>query len=711
MEKAIEIKRRAQRCVQNGDVDGALREYEKLVGTPDADPYNFVLLADLLHKKGDHARAGERYLNAVTAYELAGLFKNGIAVCKKMMRLSLSQGEVLRHLAELHALDGLASEASVYFAQYAEHALRANKSPEAITSLRKAFDSGQENVKLLERLSEVLLLEGETMRAAETMREAAQFWHDRGQPAEAKRCLARAEVILPGSGSPITPRDTEAHGGPPVLPTSPEAVASPAPETPSAPAALPTAAAASAPVQIPPAPAASAPELGVLTGSRIPTTAPTLFPPGAPAPAAASAPVEPPAPPPANEVSPFMPHAGAAQLPRMDSSLFERSPQFMAPSPDGVSEAYDDSADEPAVPAAGVYDIGAEEDNGYEAALRAAAEAEAAGPPPPFDPEPLPADPSPSLIARRPEELLGVVTNVEDLLQRAQDEFRAGHRDRASQALVEAALAYERLDRLDSAATIFRSLGRGAQAPAGVMELWIANCERRHDPVEGAQVACELGDRALNDNREAEARYWFQRALTIHPSNETARRRLHRMSGGAPVQPLPPAAPNPDPATPEMGRVAVAVGRGQAVTFDLGSLLQEFQRGVASQLEGDAQGHYDLGMAYREMGLHDEAVGSFRIAERDLRLAVRSPEMIGRCLADSGRHDEAVREYERALRSPTLDATGESELRYQMALSLGELGELADALAQLEIADMRMPGRSDITQRLEEWRRGFGQAA
>lgn len=686
MEKAIEIKRRAQRCVQNGDLDGALREYEKLVDSPDADPYNYVLLADLLHKKGDHGRAGERYLNAVTAYELAGLFKNGIAVCKKMMRLSLSQGAVLRHLAELHAKDGLASEAAVYFAQFAEYALRANKAPDAITALRNAFDHGQENVKLLERLSEVLLLEGQTQDAAEAMLEAAGHWETRGQAADAKRCRARADVILPGASGAFT---TFASG----------ALLAPTPS---------------------PSPAAAEPP-GILTGSRTPETAPTLFVPGATPPAAAPPPVEavmPPASVAPSPVEPMAPPTGieltppvtpAAAPPRMDSSIFERAPQFIVPpsatpvAPEAQQAA---SEPEPATPAEGVYEIGTNGDLSYEAALREAAIAPAPKPVE-FAPEPLPAEPSPSLIARRPEELLGSVQNVEDLLQRAQTEFRAGHRERASQALVEAALAYERLDRLDSAATIFRSLGRGAAAPIGVMELWLANCEKRSDHIEGSSVACELGDRALNDGHETDARRWFEHALSLHAANDTARRRLQRLANSAAAQ----AAPPTESPGNEMGRVAVAVGRGQAVTFDLGSLLQEFQRGVASQLEGDAQGHYDLGMAYREMGLHEEAVGSFRIAEHDPRLAVRSQEMIGRCLADSDRHDEAAKEFERALRSPTLDAPGEAELRYQFALSLAALGEIPDALAQVEIADMRFPGRPDIADRLAQWRRSFGQAA
>ena len=162
---------------------------------------------------------------------------------------------------------------------------------------------------------------------------------------------------------------------------------------------------------------------------------------------------------------------------------------------------------------------------------------------------------------------------------------------------------------------------------------------------------------------------------------------------------------------PEVGRVEVALGRGQAVTFDLAGLLQEFQRGVESQLDGDAQGHYDLGMAYREMGLHDQAIEAFTIASREPRLAGRVHEMIGRCHADRGTHDEAVAEFIDALRRSSLDGPGEAEIRYQLGLSLAALGDHAAAIQQLETADMCYPGRSDVAARLVEWRRTFGKAA
>jgi len=652
LEKAIEIKRRAQRCVQNGDLDGALREYEKLVETPESDPYNFVLLADLLFKKGAQGQAAERYLHAVTAYEKAGLYKNAIAVCKKMGRLSLSQTLVLKHLANLHRLDGLVSEASACYAQYADLMLRSNNTTEAAAAYRNAFDCGQENVKLLEQMADALLIEGETARAAEVLREAAQYWQTRGQTNDARRCHDRANVADPSSArtqaapsglhaTPVTARPSGVH-------------ATPATARPSA--------------------------VGPRDGfeAQLKSLPPA---PQAPTARAGQAPGDPPA---------FSASGG-----------FERSPQFVAPGSPAESIPAP-GEEEPAVPAEGVYDIGTEAGGSYERALD---EVEATQPATdPYARRGAADAMSPSVVARRPVLPGTGVARVENLLARAQDEFRSGRRDAASEALVEAAQAYEGLGRLDSAATIFRSLGRGAQAPIPVMELWLANCEKRGDQAEGSQVACELGDRALNDGQDARARGWFEHAAALDPANDTARRRLLRLS-------QKPSAPAPVPNGEPVRRVEVAVGRAEAVTFDLEGLLAEFQRGVDTQLEGDAQGHYDMGMAYREMGLHEQALDSFRIAQRDPRLALLCHEMSGRSLADAGQHEGAVREFTMALKAGGLDGAGEAELRYLTALSLAALGDPAGAVAQLEIADMRFPGRADITQRLAEWRRAFGQAA
>ena len=72
LEKTLEIKRKAQRFVQNGDLDRAVEEYQKLLAADDSDPYTHVTLGDLYFKKGVTDEAGRRYLEAAEAYRKAG---------------------------------------------------------------------------------------------------------------------------------------------------------------------------------------------------------------------------------------------------------------------------------------------------------------------------------------------------------------------------------------------------------------------------------------------------------------------------------------------------------------------------------------------------------------------------------------------------------------------------------------------------------------
>jgi tetratricopeptide (TPR) repeat protein len=282
---------------------------------------------------------------------------------------------------------------------------------------------------------------------------------------------------------------------------------------------------------------------------------------------------------------------------------------------------------------------------------------------------------------------------IEKLLTFAQEQFKSGRRDVATSALVEAARVYEELGEFDNAATIYRSLSRSATAARDVMMLWLKNCEVRRDMVEAAQVACELGDVALNEGDRATALSWFKRARGFDSTNALAYRRLERLRGEAPAAPSAPieagvaVAPAPPAAGPkgfEPGRVEVEVSRGGAVTFDLGSLVSEFQRGVEAQISGDAQGHYDLAMTYREMGLLEQAIEAFRNAALDPAFVVRCAEMIGRTLLDEGRFDEAAREFEAGLNLPGLTPMARADLRYQLGLAHEAAGRVQEALAEFE---------------------------
>jgi tetratricopeptide (TPR) repeat protein len=716
LEKAIEIKRRAQRCIQNGDLDGALGEYEKLVDSEESDPYNYVLLADLLFKKGDQGGASERYLAAVNAYEKASLYKNAIAVCKKMLRLSLSPSKVLQSLGQLHALDGLSGEAALYYVQYAEHLVRSNLPADAAKALRQAFDVCQDNIRVLEQLSEAWLLAGDNAAAAAALVEAAGHYRARGAEADARRCSQRAVALDERAGAAAE----AAIASPP-----------PAPAPESAPAPISLAAADPEPADVTPEP--STPEPGARDFTPIETverqtskfagglaaadfeqlagfetgrheiarpSEPGARPAEAPEESAAHAALDEPA------HRAQAPHGGAMRPPKLSA------PGAPIEADDGES-VYEIPAEDAAelasidgdAPAESVYVIDAEPDEAV-SELSPHAPGLAFGSTPPAAP------------AHAHEDEHQAMQRVEALLAQAQQQFRSGDRDLAARSLADAAQAYEQLGRLDNAATIYRSLGHGAQAAPAVLELWLANCERRGDSVEAAQVACELGDRAINESDDAAACSWFERALLLDSTNETAARRLQRLRGDiAPQVDAPFAAVLSPSVVPgvtgelgEMGRVEVAVGRAEAVSFDLAGLLSEFQRGVEAQLAGDAQSHYDLGMTYREMGLLEQAVEAFRFAQTDPGLAARAHEMIGRCFCDQGRNAEAAGEFRRALALPGIAEGGDAELRYHLGNALAESGEAAAALAEYESVASQLPGFEDVDARIAALRRVMGLA-
>jgi len=703
LDKAIEIKRRAQRCVQNGDLDGALAEYEKLVAAEDSDPYNYVLLADLLYKKGDQAAASSRYLAAAEAYERAGLYKNGIAVCKKMMRLSLSQSPVLQRLAVLHELDGIATEASLYYAQFAEALVREDRLEDAVVHFRKAFEVCPESVKPIERLAEVHALRGDRAAAAAALREAAGFYQRAGQLQDADRCRTRAAQVDPaGGGSADAPSAPSAApaSAPLALETprgfedlapvagSAETLALDAPDAAAVPGTLPEDAAAA------PAP----PRLDVDAHRAAAVTA------ADDAPRSVG--------PPRLDAPRLAPGASGAGTGTDDTEAAEAAPSENGAAHDGpprldarATVRAAGAADAPAGPFAANEAPAADDAPGLAFGAPAAA-----GDAPP--PEAATADERAADGADDDEAPGADLGRVEQWLARAQEHFRSGDRDAAGAALAEAAREYDALGQHDSAATIYRSLGKSAHATREVLEAWLANCERRADGVEAAQVACDLGDRALNDGDTGAARGWFERALALDPGNALAPRRLQRLApapAGAPV--AAPAAAAPAPGLPEPGRVEVAVGRGEAVTFDLGSLVAEFQRGVEMQISGDPQGHYDLAMAYREMGLLEQALEGFRLAAGDPAFAHRCAEMAGRCLLDQGRFDEAVEEFRNAIAMPGARPEQIVDLRFQLGLAYEAAGQVAEALREFEQVYAAQSNYPDVALKIRVLRKSLDSRA
>lgn len=114
--------------------------------------------------------------------------------------------------------------------------------------------------------------------------------------------------------------------------------------------------------------------------------------------------------------------------------------------------------------------------------------------------------------------------------------------------------------------------------------------------------------------------------------------------------------------------VSDAVGSDQASEQSLEEIVEGFKQGVAEQLSPEAYDtHFDLGIAYREMGLLDEAIGEFQIAAKAPHYLVQCCSMLGICFLEKGLPELAVKWYQRGLAAPGISEEDNLALLYDLA--------------------------------------------
>jgi tetratricopeptide (TPR) repeat protein len=96
--------------------------------------------------------------------------------------------------------------------------------------------------------------------------------------------------------------------------------------------------------------------------------------------------------------------------------------------------------------------------------------------------------------------------------------------------------------------------------------------------------------------------------------------------------------------------------RGEGEQADFTDMLEKFKAGVAANVDDeDFDSHYDLGIAYKEMGLIDEAIAEFQKALRGATHRIRAYEALGQCFIDRNDYETAVTVLGRALREPGME--------------------------------------------------------
>jgi tetratricopeptide (TPR) repeat protein len=138
-------------------------------------------------------------------------------------------------------------------------------------------------------------------------------------------------------------------------------------------------------------------------------------------------------------------------------------------------------------------------------------------------------------------------------------------------------------------------------------------------------------------------------------------------------------------------------------------ILEQFKRGIDENLESDDyQSHYDLGVAFKEMGLLDEAIAEFQKALRAAEGRLRTSEALGMAFFEKGQYAVCESVLRRAVDG--LDGTDEAKIGvlYWLGRASEALGKRAEAMASYERAvavDIRFMDLSERIHRLTAGRR------
>jgi tetratricopeptide (TPR) repeat protein len=126
--------------------------------------------------------------------------------------------------------------------------------------------------------------------------------------------------------------------------------------------------------------------------------------------------------------------------------------------------------------------------------------------------------------------------------------------------------------------------------------------------------------------------------------------------------------------------------------------------------EGDADTHYDLGLAYKEMTLHEDAIKAFEKALRAPGREVGCRVMIGMCLREMGNPSEAIHQFKQGLHAEPSERERQS-LYYEIGITYETIGDDSEALYFFEMVLKRDPTFADTANRAERLRARGGRAS
>jgi tetratricopeptide (TPR) repeat protein len=294
--------------------------------------------------------------------------------------------------------------------------------------------------------------------------------------------------------------------------------------------------------------------------------------------------------------------------------------------------------------------------------------------------------------------------------------LEAGDRAGGIRELETAMTGAERAGNLELASALAEEIARLEPEAVRHQQKRVEYAFRTNDRVRLIDAYLALADVLLRSDQTDKARSIYQRVVDLAPNEPRAHAALETIA--IVTQPDPPAPLQPTPALPQRGVVTGTPHKPQAAIgtparaglvnlgdwlrddahpkdtrmvvaeqepsgdeeADFADMLRKFKQGLAENLDAeDYQSHYDLAIAFREMGLIDEAIAEFQKALGGPTNRLATYEALGQCFIDKAQFKLASSVLARALseNAPEDQLVG---VLYLLGLAAEEQGNAAEAL-------------------------------
>ncbi len=191
------INQEATKYIQKGQFDKAIKELQKIVAEEPDDVRTIQKIAELFARMGDSKSAIENYSKVADVYTKQGFFLKAVAIYKNIIKIDASRIDIYEKLAQAYSLLGIVNEAiNQYNAIIGIYEKNANYK-DSIPVIKKVLELSPNDILMRMKLAEIYYREGLNQEAIDEYKNTAKFLKENNRFDEYIRVVERLSTIDP----------------------------------------------------------------------------------------------------------------------------------------------------------------------------------------------------------------------------------------------------------------------------------------------------------------------------------------------------------------------------------------------------------------------------------------------------------------------------------------------------------------------------------